>query len=481
MSCQPLRHYQARAIRETFAAWASGAQRVLLVAPTGSGKTRLGEEIVFKAREKRYPILWIAHRRELIYQAGERLRARFGLFQVGLIARGAELNLAAPVQVATIQTLVARNVRPRAMLVVFDEAHHYVADEWAQLASDYGETKALGLTATPERTDGRNLGDMFDAMVVAELHSQLIKGGYLVRCRAYRPPSSLGGDLAQDPISAYKRYGENGKAFLFCGSIDLAHKFAAAANAEGIKAAAVEANTKARDRSEALRKFASGEVRILTNVYALTEGVDVPSARVCILARNFDHVSPYLQATGRVLRPAPGKGDAIIIDLVGATLRHGFPTEDRSYALTGEGIGRAATTPLRNCEQCGILYPSAVRACPECGFAPPEKKRPGPRVHNIELCEAFAGEDTPDAAKRESFAELLRIGTARGYAIEWAIREYRRMFRTKPDLSQVGYEEKRRQFMIYQSQQRELGYKPTYAVARFKSTFGAWPPRAWSM
>jgi superfamily II DNA or RNA helicase len=249
----------------------------------------------------------------------------------------------ARIQVGTVQTLLARHKRPEVRTVVLDEAHHYVADDWRQLADSYPGTKTVGLTATPERGDGTPLGDLFEELVVAASYSGLIRDRFLVPARVYRPSMNLGNDLAQDPVKAWIAYSEGSPAFVFCARVETALSLAKRFRDAGVQAGTIEAMTPTRDREDTLSAFRRGRLRVITNVNTMTEGVDVPAARTVILARAFGHVGGYLQAVGRVLRPAKDKPDAILIDLTGASIRHGLPTDDREYSLDGcaisEGIG----------------------------------------------------------------------------------------------------------------------------------------------
>lgn len=327
------RAYQDIAVGNVETEWSNGARSVLLVAPTGSGKTELGRRLV-GARST----LWCAHRRELVNQAADRLRAHAGRGSVGIIMAGEHETPSARIQVGTVQTLIARGRHPEVELVVLDEAHHYMAVDWKAFADTYPNAKFLGLTATPERKDGEALGDIFERLVVAANYSELIRDGYLVPARVLQPPMNLGNDLAQDPLDAWAKHAEGSLTFCFAGRVDIAKAWAQRWRDHGVIADTIDANTPKRERDEILTRFKRGLIRCLMNVNTMTEGVDVPEARAAILARAFGHVGGYLQAAGRVLRPAKDKPDAILIDLCGATLRHGLPTQDRKYSLTGRAI-----------------------------------------------------------------------------------------------------------------------------------------------
>jgi superfamily II DNA or RNA helicase len=333
-----LRDYQQRAVNETRAHWASGTRSVCLVAPTGAGKTVMGEDLIAGAE----PVVWVAHRRELVTQTAKRLARRFGSSAVGTILPGDEARPHARVQVATVQTLLARGMAPEATRIVLDEAHHYEADDWAALVAAYPQATVLGLTATPQRADGRALGDTFEALVISAKYSELIAAGHLVPARVHRPDAYLGNDLAQDPIEAWLALSEGSLTFMFCPLVDMANAWAQRFRDTGVNAQVIECNTPRTERSEHLASFAAGRVRVIVNVNTMTEGVDVPEARTIVLARAFGHVGGYLQAVGRALRPAPNKPDMILIDLVGASARHGLPTDDRKYSLEGRAISGAA-------------------------------------------------------------------------------------------------------------------------------------------
>jgi len=335
-----LRDYQVRAVASVRRHWEAGERSVCLVAPTGAGKTAMGEELVADSE----PAVWIAHRRELITQTAQRLASRFGSSSVGMIMPGERENPSARVQVATIQTLIARESKPKASALVLDEAHHYAPAEWREAEAWYPGCRIVGLTATPERKDGEPLGDIFGALVVAASYSELVKQGYLVPARVYRPSTSLGNDLAQDPVDAWAKYSEGSRTFLFCGRVIDAHAWAQRFRDEGVPADVIEAKTPTRERDESLARFKAGQLKVICNVNTLTEGVDVPEARTVMLARKFGHVGGYLQAVGRALRAARGKADAILIDLVGASVRHGLPTDDRTYSLSGRAISGNKST-----------------------------------------------------------------------------------------------------------------------------------------
>lgn len=328
-----VRLYQTRTVKAVESAWSHGARRVLLVAPTAAGKTYMATLLVRKRRT-----LWVAHRQELVRQAYTHLCRLLGAANVGMIMPGAAPNPGAQVQVGTVQTLLERGTPADIELLVLDEAHHYMANTWRMLADGFPKAKTLGLTATPERADGSPLGDIFEQLVVAAQYSELLAGGWIVPATVIRPEKYLGRDLAQDPVEAWFKYGQNERTFAFLCRVAHAELTTNRLKRRSIASDTIEGRTNKSWRRDAIALFEAGHIRVLSTVYALTEGVDVPSAACALSCRPFRHVSTMLQGFGRVLRAAPGKTQALVIDLCGATHVHGFPEEDRVYSLTGKGI-----------------------------------------------------------------------------------------------------------------------------------------------
>lgn len=328
------RAYQHRTVSRVNERWNGGARRVLVVAPPGSGKTEMGMMLLGTRR-----VLWVVHTRELAVQALQRIQKHFQGEPVGAIMGGYVESPRARITVATIQSLLLRRDAPSVDLVVLDEAHHYVADEWRTvLGMLHCEPLVLGLTATPERADGTPLGDIFEELVVAAQYSELRAGGYIVPARVIAPIRDLGSDYAQHPVDAYARWSGGGSAFAFFPLIKTARMYADEWIMRGVDARCVHSEETRQERALTFQAFESGECRVMSTVAAIIEGVNVPAAEVAILGRSFDFIGGYLQATGRVLRAHKGKTCATIIDLTGATIRHGLPDQDRVYSLKGRAI-----------------------------------------------------------------------------------------------------------------------------------------------
>ena len=183
--------FQEDVIDKVHAAIATGKRRLLIVAPTGSGKTVKASAIIKRAVQNRQGVLVLAHRREIIAQTSRKLHAHgvaHGIIQAGVRPRSHE-----DVQLASVQTLWVRAMRaecmdlPKADMLVIDECHHAPARTYRKIIDAYPEAVLIGLTATPCRGDGRGLGGIFETIVEAPQVAELIEGGYLVSSRVYAP------------------------------------------------------------------------------------------------------------------------------------------------------------------------------------------------------------------------------------------------------------------------------------------------------
>lgn len=399
-----LRPYQDRAVAELRAAYLRGRRAPLLVAPTGSGKTIVAAHIIQSAHALGNRSLFVAPRRELIGQTVRKL-ADAGVHDVRVIQAATDSGRSdAPVIVGSIQTLILPRWHgrlPPADLVIADEAHHMAAAQYRKLADAYPRARWLGLTATPERADGRPLGDIFDELIVAasvselmELHDADPMQG-LVRYKWVEPVGGelASGELALDPVTAYQQHASGELAVAFCVSVEHAETTAAEFTTSGISAAVVHGDTPSRRRDQTLCRWADGEIRVVANCGVLTEGFDLPALSACILARKFGHAGLFLQCVGRVLRPWPGKERATVLDLPGNWRKHQLPDTPREYSLDGKAIRPTIERDaIRQCQKCGAVFPAGGTGCPSCGGELPRQPIAAPRVLGVGLVEV-----TPDA------------------------------------------------------------------------------------
>ncbi len=352
-----------------------GFKSVLLQMATGGGKTVVASSIIESAVKKNRRVLFIAHRRELIQQTRNKLIA-FGVKDSGIIMASEKPRLGAPVQIASIQTLIKRELPP-ADLIIIDEAHRAAARSYGSIISNYPKAAIIGLTATPERLDGRGLDDMFEAMVNGQSIKWMIANGFFVQPECY---TGLCADLqgverkgdynaAQlearsntdalvcDIITEWRRRASDRHTIVFASGIKHANHIADEFKANGITAEAVTSKTPKKQREAIFEASSNRKLQVLVNVGIAIEGIDIPSLDCCILARSTLSLTIFLQACGRVARPFPDKKNSIILDHAGCFLEHGLPFSDRVWMLEGRERKKRKRA-LLECEKCSKWYES---------------------------------------------------------------------------------------------------------------------------
>jgi DNA repair protein RadD len=409
-----LRPYQQKALDDL----TSSRESALLCLQTGLGKTVTLAELALLEVQGGGKVLWLTHRRELVFQASAALR-------------DAWLTLGINTFVKSVQELLERPGPRGITLLVLDEAHHFVADEWNKVLEQYPGVWVVGASATPERADGRGLGAIFKRMVTGPTVKEAIRDGYLCPVEVLRPEKPLGpGELAQDPVKAYLAKAAATKAVAFYSSVELAVQGSCAFRDAGIRTGTIWGAQPTKDRDNVINRFKEGTIDVICNVNILTEGTDLPAIETIILARGFGTTGGYLQAVGRALRPAPGKSSALVLDLRGCSHDHGEPDDDRTYHLEGRGIRRPVDgIDVRFCPVCGA--PVVASECEECGHSGQMRLRP-PRVLGLPL-ERFArfiAEPDDDRAKR--LAKWLREGKAKGHKEGAACHRFKGVYQTWP-------------------------------------------------
>lgn len=472
MSEMILRPYQTEAIERARTLFRDGARRVLIILATGGGKTVVASDIIRSAVGKGSRVLFLAHRRELIQQTADKLQ-RFGV-RHGIIMAGERPALQHACQVASVQTLARRrDVLKSVDLIFFDEAHHAAAGSYTDVLEWFPTARVVGLTATPWRLDGKGLGDVFDAHVIASTPRELKEQGFLVpvggwefeaidtsRARVQRGDyavKDLAAEAAKprvvgDIVEEWLRHAEGKRTVVFCVNIETSQLVAQKFREAGVAAEHVDGEMATAERDAVLRRLRSGETRVVCNCNVLTEGFDCPELEVCVLARPTLSTSLYLQMVGRVLRPAPGKTQARIHDHAGCLAAHGAPFAARDYSpessVRGEHEPKLdADTRKRNvCPSCKSVrsgYP-----CDNCGYSPtPEELRI--EFEEAAHARAIVEEDSPEAVKRKEMAKQFRGRT----------------------------DTERREF--FERMVAKHGPKKAIGVYRWWSGETAWPPREW--
>lgn len=391
-----LRPYQHTLVAETRAAMRAGTRRLCVQAPTGAGKTCLVAHMLAGAAAKGKRAWFVVHRKELLEQSVSTFVTAADL-HVGIIAAGYPSDTSAPVQVCSVGSLKRRMAALQPPdLIVWDECHHLASASWSAIAAAVPGAHHIGLTATPQRLDGRGLGAHFDRLILGPTVASLIADGYLSPYRLFAPgvfdtselhrvagdfnkaevATALGAStVVGDAVATYQRHAEAGRALVFVWSIQGSQRLADAFAAQGIPAAHVDGETSADERKRAMAAFRAGELRVLCNVDLFGEGLDVPAVDAVFLLRPTDSLGLYLQQCGRGLRPSPGKSAVRIFDHVGNWTRHGLPDEDRAWSLDGKPKRDKAPAAGRRCLHCFAVSPAGSVVCVECARPFPVKPR----------------------------------------------------------------------------------------------------------
>lgn len=342
---QSLRPYQQAARDSIHAQWEQGRLRTLLVLPTGTGKTIVFASVAADQVRAGDRVLILAHRGELLEQAADKLQRSTGLVSAVEKAESTCLNSWFRVVVGSVQTLqrTARLERfPQDYFgtIIIDEAHHAITDGYRRILDYFSGAKVLGVTATPDRGDMRNLGEVFDSLAFEYKLTDAIKEGYLCKIMAQTIPLQLditsvtmsGGDYAVgdlgtalDPYleqiaAEMARRCKSRKTVVFLPLIKTSQKFRDLLNTYGFRAA--EVNGQSDDRRQVLADFDAGKYNVLCNSMLLTEGWDCPSVDCVVILRPTKVRSLYSQMVGRGTRLSPGKTDLLLLDFLWMTDRH---------------------------------------------------------------------------------------------------------------------------------------------------------------
>lgn len=443
-----LRDYQERIIADARDLMRTGYRSVLIQAPTGSGKTALMARMLATAASRGMQSWFVVHRRELIDQSMEAFDLEGVAYDTVAATHDHRTWRDAPIKVCSIQTLAHRHTRLKPPnLIVFDEAHHCAAKTWSTIAAEYPKAYRLGLTATPERLDGKGLREWFKIMIEGPKVRALIDEGYLADYRLFIPPGGIDvsgvhtqmGDFnirelaaaADKPtitgcaVEHYQKLVPGRKALVFAVSIAHSMHVVEQFRAAGIYAEHIDGKMPNWQRQTAIAKFAAGEVEVLSNCELVGEGFDVPDLEVAILLRPTQSTTLYLQQVGRALRPAPGKEWAVILDHAGNASRHGFPDAERSWKLDGrtkaERKADAEAIKVSSCPHCFAAMKPGLERCPHCGTPIQRKGREVQQVDG-ELQEVARNPVPPGMPRQpthpsecKSLEELIALGRRRNY------------------------------------------------------------------
>lgn len=377
MSTQlPLRDYQRAALDAVYDAWHGGTQRPAVVAPTGAGKTVMFSHLIREEHDTTGDrTVVLVHRDELADQAMDKIKQVAPHLSVGKV-KAADNNVHADVVVASVQTLAREHRLTQLLesqhpvtttsapypgahgpfgLVIVDECHHAVAPSWLRVLEQLGcfagidkhttfpvGPRTVGFSATLARSDKVGLGSVWQKVAYAISLTRLIRKGHLTDVRGKRitmasldldgvkrsggdyQAGALGEALSEANVGevvaqAYAEYAADRQGVVFTPTVETAHDVMAALSVAGFPTGVVTGSTHRDDRQWLYRQYQDGKIQVLVNCMVLTEGFDAPWASCAVIARPTQSAPLYTQMVGRVLRPWPGKTDALVLDVVGAS------------------------------------------------------------------------------------------------------------------------------------------------------------------
>lgn len=469
-----LRHYQEDAVAKVRACFNSGAKSVLLVLPTGAGKTVVFSYIAASVAAKKKKALTLVHRIELLRQTSGKLSE----FEVehGLINPLFTPSFDSSVQVASVQTLIKRltyfaSVNWHSDLTIVDEAHHATAGSWRKTIEHFDMCNpshiVLGVTATPIRADGQGLGKahggIFEEIVIGPSIRELQDEGFLVKAKVLSPPKQFSnpkkkkGDwnakdldtlvnkptITGDAVDHYEQVCKGVPTIVFCVSVAHTEEVAQTFRNRGYRFYAIDGSTDDDVRKRILNGLADGTVDGVTSCDLINEGTDVPAATCAILLRPTQSLGLHLQQVGRVLRTvyAPGydldtregrlaaiaassKPYAYILDHVGNvgnwvngefSVNHGLPDAEHEWSLDGEVKSKGkkgSREMIVSVQTCLSCFAVSepFRVCFECGHEV-EMKDSTPKQVEGQLQEV-SPEMVKAAKKAESKAKAQEVGKA---------------------------------------------------------------------
>lgn len=450
---------QQRFVDQLREALASGSRSILGVASPAFGKTVVAGYLTSQARAKSpTATCWfLVHRKNLLRQTSKSFWG--AKIEHGLLTSG-KRHSKLPVQVGTIGTVNSRlDVLTPPKLLFVDEAHLAKGSmferviTWAREAG----TVVIGLTGTPERLDGKPLGDLFDCMVEAMPTSWLIEQGRLSEYKIYstniQPDMTgvrkSGNDynreqladvmntrvIVGDVIAHWKKYAPGMLTVCYCANVKHSKDTAQAFNDAGIPAAHVDANTTEAELRKVCEGLADGSIKVMCNCELVIEGFDLSAQldgaditlECCILLRPTQSLARYLQMVFRALRRKPHP--AVILDHAGCVMQHGLPDDEREWSLEGRKKGKrgaVADLAIQQCPECFFVFQKGPDSCPGCGHVLPIKGRAELQQVEGELQEIDLVQARKDRKKEQGSArtirELVALGIRRGMKkpAEWA-------------------------------------------------------------
>jgi superfamily II DNA or RNA helicase len=410
-----LRPYQVKLIKDLYATLGQGYKRVAVIAGTGAGKTVIAGQICAHAESRGCRLLFLVHLDVLVGQTYDKMKA-FGL-HCGFIKAGWREDPAAPIQIASVQTMMKRDwwQHWHADVVLYDEGHTTIFSQVGQklLYETHRQSVHLALTATPYRLGNGQLGDHLQAFVASPVPSVLQQMGFLAPMKYYGMPMddqidlsevrTVAGDfderdlknacdrpeLIERIVEEWFRLAPDRRTVSFCVDIDHARHVADAFRRANIPAGVVDGNTSLKDRQRLYADLRQGKLLVLTSCNVISIGFDEPSVEVGLLLRPTQSKALHHQQIGRVMRISPqtGKTHGTILDQAGNLYRLGFPEDLTEYSLpTSREPAEPGSAPKKICPACSMIVYASVMTCPGCGH---QWLIEAPQIHTEDLVEVL--------------------------------------------------------------------------------------------
>ncbi|NET47132.1 DEAD/DEAH box helicase [Okeania sp. SIO2B3] len=440
-----LRDYQLQVIDDLYQLRQKNYRRILIVAPTGAGKTIIAASFIYQEYSSGKTILFIVHRDVLIKQTLNKF-ANFGI-ECGVIAGGYKETRNASVQIASAQTLSRRKINwftPN--IVLIDEAHQTAWNKVVQRQLENYEssnTTFIGLTATPWRLSKREaMSDIFDTLIAAPTPGELILKGYLAPPIYYsvdgadlKGVRTIAGEfnnsdlevlcnvpeVVNSIVSEWKRLAQGRLTIAFAVNVAHAKAIATAFNQAGIAAASVDGTMPTKQREVIYSQLESGLIKVLASCEALGEGFDVPAISCVLLCRPTKSKAKAWQQIGRAARPFPGKYDFLILDQAGIIKQFGFIEDTTTFTLGKSDYTPTGVAPTKTCPSCSAINRNFDKVCSCCGYQYPAA--PLPKL--LPTQEFKLLRCTADKVKQyRHYHELLTEAYHRGLKPNWADKQY---------------------------------------------------------
>lgn len=448
-----LREYQERAVSQTREAIINGHRKILLVLPTGAGKSFIIAKIISLAVEKGNRVLWLVHRRNLVTQMQETLE-KFGV-DAGVIMAGVESDTIKRVQIGTYQTYQRRikleggHFFIDADMVIVDEAHRSISKGYLEILEHYSGKVIIGCTATPMRSDGRPMGKVYDKIVDVIGVQELTDNGFLAPARYFCAPVNLDevrvvrGDydtkeldkktntrkLVGDIVQNWLKNAQNRPTIVFCVTVRHSIHICKEFQKNGVSAIHLDARSTDEERDDAFRQMVNGDATVLCNVALYQEGMDCPNISCVVMARPTKSLGLYRQSCGRGLRISREYPDCIIMDHGGVVEEHGLLTDEITWTLNGKDKAykkkkeKEKEEKTVKCPSCNQVF-QGLKACPECGT---ELKTFGVKVETVDadLVELKGRKKATTAEKRQYLGMLRFWVKQKGYNPKMVTAKYK--------------------------------------------------------